>query len=89
MASQPRPLEDLSPTGLLWLINTAALHPRGYAMALHYDDEGKVEGWSVVGDGKEAWRFAMTDAEMDEKFRAVQALLDESAAEATTPHKGA
>jgi len=53
-----RPLDDLRTTGLLWLINTSVLHPRGYAMALHFNDDGICTGWSLIGDGSEPWVFA-------------------------------
>lgn len=53
-----RPFDELRPTGLLWLINTTVFHPRGYALALHFDDVGACTGWSLLGDGSEAWQFA-------------------------------
>lgn len=52
------PFADLRTTGLLWLINTTVFHPRGYALALHFDDEGAAIGWSLMGDGSEPWQFA-------------------------------
>jgi hypothetical protein len=86
MATQPRPFEDMGETGLLWLINTAVLHPRGYALALHYDDDGRATGWSVLsGNGEEAYDFLRADqtkdgsgVDIDAKFRAVEALLREA-----------
>jgi hypothetical protein len=53
-----RPLGELRSSGLLWLINTVVFHPRGFALALHVDDSGAVTGWSLQGDGTEAWTFA-------------------------------
>lgn len=50
-----RPFEDLQSTGLLWLINVSVFHPRGYAIAIHFNDMGNAEGWSLIGDGSEAW----------------------------------
>lgn len=55
--TQPRPFSELRDSGLLWLINRAVLHPRGYAIALHVDGEGEVTGWSLLGDGSEPWTF--------------------------------
>lgn len=46
--------------GLVWLVNTALLHPRGLALAIHYDDEDERPelplGLSVVGSD-EPWCF--------------------------------
>lgn len=57
---QPRPFADLSSdvTGLLWLINRVCFHPRGYALALHREDDGSISGWSMQGDGTEVWTFS-------------------------------
>ncbi len=54
----PRPIEELRPTGLLWLINATVFHPRGYALALHIEDDGSCSGWSLLGDGTESWAFS-------------------------------
>lgn len=69
-----RPLDDLRSTGLLWLINRVVFHPRGYAIALHYEGD-QVVGWSLVGDGSEAWRYGMTDAEERDVFERAEATL--------------
>lgn len=50
-----RPFEDLSPSGLLWLINRVVFHPRGYALSLVADDAGTVTGWKLLGDGRQPW----------------------------------
>lgn len=64
---------DKEHTGLLWLINRACFHPRGFALALHRDDEGKVIGWTMEGDGSEPWAFSEeTD---DQCFAAAEAFL--------------
>lgn len=65
---ETRLFEDLRKAGVLWAINRALFHPRGFALALEYpadasqEDviEGAVEpiGWSIVGDGTEPWRYA-------------------------------
>jgi hypothetical protein len=33
-----RMFAELSPSGLLWLINVSVFHPRGYALAIHMED---------------------------------------------------
>lgn len=66
-----RPFEELSDSGLLWLINRTVFHPRGYALALTIAD-GKAVGWSLLGDGTEPWQFG--DDEND-KFRRAEAAL--------------
>jgi hypothetical protein len=73
-----RPFEDLRTTGLLWLINTTVFHPRGYALALHFEDDGTCTGWSIMGDGQEPWQFGTDDdsvARVDAAFQAIRELL--------------
>ncbi len=53
-----RSLDELQDSGILWLINRQCFHPRGFALALHKDDQGNVIGWSIEGDGSEPWEFA-------------------------------
>jgi hypothetical protein len=54
-----RPWDELSASGLLWLINASVFHPRGYALALHRNTmTNEIEGWSLVGDGSEPWSFS-------------------------------
>lgn len=74
MNTKALPLADLRESGLLWLINRVVFHPRGYAIALHYEGDQAV-GWSLVGDGTEAWRYGMTDAEEREVFERAEATL--------------
>jgi len=68
--------DELRSTGLLWLINTSVLHPRGFALALVYktNETGEREpiGWKLVGDGTEAWTFG---DDIDEPFALVSDLL--------------
>jgi hypothetical protein len=66
--SEGRPFRELRTTGLLWLINATTFHPRGYALALHLDENGDVTGWSILGDGSEPWYFST--AELTEAERA-------------------
>ncbi|MFD7957012.1 hypothetical protein ACFV4X_26405 [Streptomyces ardesiacus] len=52
------PFSALRPTGLLWLINRVAPHPRGLALALHLDEHGQAYGWSLLSnDDGEPWTF--------------------------------
>lgn len=68
-----RPWKDLRTTGILWLINAAVFHPRGFALAL-VRHQGELVGWRLVGDGTEPWVF--TDP-CGEPFAAVEAFLNE------------
>lgn len=71
-----RPFDDLSTTGLLWLINAAVFHPRGYALAFAMNIEtGEVTGWDLLGDGRQPWRYD-SDAVNRERFNAAEATLD-------------
>lgn len=65
-----RPWSELRDSGLLWLINAAVLHPRGFALALVADVDGNFLGWDLLGDGSEPWEY---DRQMDERFAAVEA----------------
>lgn len=80
IVTEPRPFADIRTTGLLWLINTTVFHPRGFALAMHFDDQGTAIGWSLMGDGTEPWVFRLEDAEADRLFAAVQAVFAEQAA---------
>ena len=77
-AGEPRPLAELRDTGLLWLINRVALHPRGVALALHCTDTGECTGWSLMatGDGS-PWTFdVVTDADGHARAEATLAAVD-------------
>lgn len=69
----PRPFDELADSGLLWLINAAVFWPRGFALAIHCDDDGVATGWSVAGDGTEPWRS--DDAIADARFVSAEATL--------------
>lgn len=71
--SEPRPFSELRDTGLLWLINRVVFHPRGYALAFTLDDMAP-EGWSLLGDGSEPWKFG-DDVGENELFRAAESTL--------------
>lgn len=69
-----RPFAELRDEGLLWLINTTVFHPRGYALALHFDHDGNATGWTMIGDGSEPWQ--MPDSpEVDALFAKTKDLL--------------
>lgn len=68
------PLEWLRDSGLLWLINRVVFHPRGWALAAHADGQGRIDGWALLGDGREVW--TMPSSIEDELFAKAQALLD-------------
>jgi len=63
----PRPFSEMSDiepernTGMLWAINRYLLHPRGFALTFHFDDDQRLTGWSIQGDGREVWAFAAAD----------------------------
>lgn len=61
---------DLIKDGLLWLINAAVFHPRGFALAV-----APGGALSLLGDGSEPWRFG-DDAMVDAKFKAAEAALE-------------
>lgn len=60
-----RPFAELIDSGLLWLVNRYALHPRGLAVALHVDEHGQAYGWSLVHNSNgEPWQYdPATDAD--------------------------
>lgn len=57
------PMRRLRDEGLLWLINTAILHPRGLALALHFDGD-EDEDYLEVLDYEEYVVFSMDDAQV-------------------------
>ena len=59
-----RPFSEFRNEGLLWLVNTSVFHPRGYALAFHFEadvlgdyDNATVTGWSLMGNGEERWEY--------------------------------
>lgn len=59
--SDPRPMNELRDSGLLWLINRTVFHPRGLALALVAGDDGTIAGWRLTGDGTEPMWFSPDD----------------------------
>lgn len=59
--AQRETLNQFRADGLLWMVNAAILHPRGYALTVHINDAGDPIGLSVQGDGVEPWCFESLD----------------------------
>jgi hypothetical protein len=74
-ASSPdyRPLLELSDSGLLWLINRVAFHPRGVALALHEEGRG-VLGWSLIA-AAEGEPFSFPEPVDNDGFRRAEETL--------------
>jgi len=49
--------------GMVFLANLAVFHPRGFALTVHVDDDGRATRLSVQGDGYEPWVFARGDVD--------------------------
>lgn len=63
--------------GLLYLVNTSVLHPRGFALTLHVDDEtGDPIGLSVSGDGTEPWCFGDELGNVVERYHSAERLRE-------------
>lgn len=60
-------IREFRDSGMLWLVNTAVMHPRGYAIAVTVAEDGTPLVLSVVGDGTEPWCF---DSDSVESFHA-------------------
>jgi hypothetical protein len=76
MAEGVQPISTLQESGLLWLINRVVFHPRGFSLALHFNENGNCLGWWLMGDGSELWTFG-DGSEIDENelFRRVENFL--------------
>lgn len=61
---------DMHKDGLLWLINKAVFHPRGFALA-HVPG---TDTWTIQGDGTEPWHYEPTAID-NECFAHVEALF--------------
>lgn len=73
-----RPLSELSSSGMLYYINSAALHPRGVAMQLFYDAHGEPTGFAIVtSPNDEPWGFEDSPA-IDDAFRAANRTIAEA-----------
>ncbi len=63
-------MHEMRSTGVLWAINRYLFHPRGYALALTFAEDGSYEGWQLLGDGTDVWSFAEDEQEDMERFEA-------------------
>lgn len=84
--SEPRPFAALSTSGVLWAVNRALFHPRGYALTIRIDSNGNAAGWILQGDGGEPWVYEPSVDE-DRHFGAFERTLrEQAAAEARDGH---
>jgi len=60
-------------TGLLWYVNRVAFHPRGFALALDEQDDGRVL-WELWGNGDEPYLYH-ADVSENAMFKEVEALF--------------
>jgi hypothetical protein len=70
-------LEALVDKGILLMINTQVFHPRGVALSIVLDDNGRPAGFEILGDGTERWDFD-DDPIVDEKWKAFNKMLNEA-----------
>lgn len=66
--------EEMRTLGILYLINKAVFHPRGFALSFSYDEEGNLLGWQMLGDGTDSWM--MSKDQEEELFPAVESFLN-------------
>jgi hypothetical protein len=71
-APEPTIPVDFFDDGLLWAINAALMHPRGFALAVSPTGD-----MFLLGDGSEPWAYDRSeDHVIDAKFAAFEALLE-------------
>jgi hypothetical protein len=79
-ALTPRPFQELFDSGLLWLINAQVFHPRGYALQIHLETDGDTHieavGWSIIGDGLEAFQIGCDDESQEKLQRRFDQIRD-------------
>lgn len=89
-----RPWVELAESGLLWVINASAFHPRGLALVVHVDGKGVASGWHLTAAGPgEAYRYAVPcelddpskAVDVDEAFRLADATITAARAAAAPP----
>lgn len=71
-----RTFEELTTSGLLWLINASVFHPRGFSLALVMNEAGDAVGWMLTGDGTES--ITINDRLSAERFRAARLTFNDS-----------
>lgn len=67
-------LSELSPSGLLWLINRVVFHPRGLALALNAEDDGEITGWLLLA-ADEGEPFSFPDRDDETGYKRAEATL--------------
>ncbi|WP_371579464.1 hypothetical protein [Streptomyces sp. NBC_01314] len=69
-----QPLGALRESGLLWLINRIAFHPRGLALALNQEEGGDITGWQLLA-AEEGEPFSFTNRDDETGYRRAEATL--------------
>ena len=82
----PMAFSELRTYGFLWYINRVAFHPRGFALALVFDDDGNAIGFQICGRGEEPHSFGPSPEEAaagltvqdieDDNFAKVEAVFE-------------
>lgn len=75
---------DLRDDGVLWAINKAVFHPRGFALAVDTNVDVDTQRLFLMGDGTEPWSYE--NGIDNEKFDAFNALLARASAESPPHH---
>ncbi|MFF6985604.1 hypothetical protein [Streptomyces sp. NPDC010273] len=72
--SELQPLDGLSDSGLLWLINRSVFHPRGLALALNREEDGTITGWLLLA-AAEGEPFSFPDRDDTTGYQRAEATL--------------
>lgn len=64
--AQRKALKAFRDEGLLWMVNTAILHPRGFALGIQIDDDGEPVGLTIAQHTDDYWYFQ--PGEFDDVF---------------------
>lgn len=75
---------DLRADGVLWAVNRALFHPRGFALAVD-TESGEL---TLLGDGSEVWQYASPVVE-DAHFADFEALLERARTRTANAERGA
>lgn len=65
-SAQREALRAFRDDGLLWLVNTAILHPRGFALGVQVDENDEPVGLAVAQHTDDYWHFQ--PGEFDDVF---------------------
>lgn len=69
-----RPMVELFDSGMLWLANRHAFHPRGFALALNRVDDVAVTGWRLLV-AYEGEPYGFTEEQDNMRFPAAEHTL--------------